>query len=114
MAGPEYVKMSGVERYYGQKNFLQSELELLHLVKGFKEYKKLRQEELMLKVSLKSKFSEVLELIKKLEKQLPKTGYKPMVERKKYEGVGKKKMNLSLQEEIIEVQEKLRKLQEGM
>lgn len=113
MVGLEYVKLSGVERYYGQKNFLQSELELLHLVKGFKEYKKLRHDELMLKVSLRSKLSEVLELIKKLEKQLPKTDYKPKVERK-HEIGGKKKISLSLQEEITEVQEKLRRLQEGM
>ena len=113
MAKSEYVRLSGSEKYYGQKNFLQSQLELLNLIDGFKKYKKLRQEELKLKISLKSKIAETLELMKKLDKLLPVTKYKPKVVRKRNSGEREKKISRSLQDEILEIKEKLRKLQRG-
>ena len=60
---------------------------------------------------LPAKISEALEAIKLFDKLLPRTNYKPEIERIKS---GKKKVNLSLQEEILEIKEKLRKLQGGM
>ena len=111
MANAEYVRVSDSEKFYGQNNLLKSQLELLKIIRGFGNYKRQRSEELRLKISLRAKISETLEAIKVFDKLLPRTNYKPEIERIKS---GKKKVNLSLQEEILEIKEKLRKLQGGM
>lgn len=72
----EYVRISHPERIYGQKNFLQSQLEFLNLIKNFRTYKNLRKEEFVLKVALKASIGEALDLIGKLDGKLPKTEFK--------------------------------------
>ncbi|MBU0760622.1 MAG: hypothetical protein KJ600_03470 [Nanoarchaeota archaeon] len=106
----EFVKLSSSEKFYGAKHLLQSQLELLNLVQSFRDYKTLRNEELVLKVALKSKVEGTLELIAKLEKVLPKTEYG--TREKVVKGGKKKEKKLSLKEEIERVREKLEKLRE--
>jgi len=113
MTKSEYVKVSHAENYFGQKNLLQSQLELLRIIGGFKSYKKLRSEELGLKVSLRAKIAEMTEALVKLDKLLPKTSYNSEEQKKEISEM-RKKRDLSLEEEISEIKEKLRKLQGGM
>ena len=105
----EYIRLSPGERFYGQKYLLQSQIEVLNLVKGFKEFLSLRDEELMLKVALKNKIAETLEFLARLNKILPKTKYKeePVNEEEKI----RHRERLSIQEEIDRIKNKLQKLQ---
>lgn len=107
----EYVRLSHSEKFNGQKEMLQSELELLDIVQSMRNYKKLRTEEMALKVSLKSKINEAIEAVKKLEGYFPKTNYKIPKGSKITETI---KKDLSLQEEIEAIREKLQRLREGV
>jgi len=104
----EYVGLSAGEREFGGKNILHGQLDLIDLLKSFKIYKLLRQEELLLKVGLKSKIGEVLELIDKFEKKLPKTSYSADEDKK--DNAKKRKRDMGLQAEVEEIHEKLEKL----
>jgi len=109
--GSEFVRLSHSERVYGQKSFLQSQLELLNLIKNFRTYKSLRKEEYELKVKLKAMVGETFDLIDKLDRKLPKTSYKvPKIGKK----VGILKKDMSIQEEMEELKGKLARLQGGM
>lgn len=111
----EFVRLSDPERVYGQRNLLHSQLEVLNLVKSFSNYNKLRKEEFELKVALKSKIGEVYELIDSLENKLPKSDYKiPKTIKSNFKEQKEKKQKLNVQEEMLELQEKLRRLQSGM
>ncbi len=68
----EFVKLSPHESVYTQKNLLYSELETLTATKHLLNYKFLKSDENKLKISLKSKISECLNLINSLDKTLPK------------------------------------------
>jgi len=114
--GTEFVRLSHPERIYGQTNFVQSQLEMLNLIKNFRTYKKLRKEEFTMKVSLKSKIGEALELIETLNRKLPKIVDSEVAkELKKGDGKEKgKKKDLSVQEEMEELQRKLIELRKEM
>jgi len=109
--GSEYVRLSYPERAYGQRNFLQAQLEILDLARGMQVYKKLRMDELVLKVTLKTLIHEVKTLIDKFDRYLPHVKYKA----KKVEPGEEKEewVDLSLEEEIERVRRKLEKLGGG-
>lgn len=110
--GYEYVRFSGTEKYFGQKNFLQSQLEVLNLIKSLSSYRKLRDEELLLKISLKNKIESCMEEINKLDKLLPKSSYLPHeIKRKVIKEEEIKEEDRTIEQEIVAVREKLRKLQ---
>lgn len=106
--GAEYVKLSHSERIYGQRNFLQAQLELLDLARGMQVYKKLRMDELVLKVTLKTLIHEVKTLIEKFDRYLPHVKYKA---KSKEKGEEKEQwVDLTLEEEIERVRRKLERL----
>ncbi len=107
MTKAEYVRLSLPEQNYGQKHLLASQLELLNLITSFRKYKDLRNEELVLKITLKNKVEETLGFIDKLEKSLPKADYEKPTHKSKKE-ISERK--LSLQEEIEKIRNKLAKL----
>lgn len=110
----EYVKISASESYYGQKNLLHAQLELLDLIKRIRNFKSLRDEELMLKVTLKSKAKEVTGTLEALNRTLPVSHYKEYYELKREAGKKKAKREkhfVSLQQEIEDVRSKLARLQ---
>lgn len=109
----EYVGLSGSEKKFGGKNLLQGQLDLLSILKSFKSYKLLRQEELLLKVGLKSKIGDVLELVDELEKKLPKTSYGKDDE-DRAERSRKRKRDFVLQAEVEDIHEKLERLRSGL
>jgi len=69
----EYMKLNHAEDVFGEKNLLQSELEILSILKRYQTYKKLRKEELKLKALLKKTINDTREEISKVDKLLPKT-----------------------------------------
>jgi len=106
--GSEYVRLSYPERAYGQRNFLQAQLEILDLARGMQTYKKLRMEELVLKLTLKNLVHEVESLIEKFDKFLPHVKFRA----KPREKGGEKEewVDLTLEQEIEQVRRKLEKL----
>lgn len=101
-----------LKEFMGRLIFLQSQLEILNLIKNFRTFKKLRKEEFIMKISLKSKIGEALELIENLNRKLPKIVASDEKEVKK-EGK-KKERKLSVQEEMVELQKKLMDLRKEM
>lgn len=109
MTNSEYVLISPSKNFFGEKNLLQSQLGLLNAVESFQKYKELRNEELVLKVTLKNKIEETLNWIDKLEKSLPAAHYKEAATPKEK----KQERKLSLEGEIARIREKLEKLGKG-
>ena len=72
----EYVGFNYSEKKFGQKSFLMAQLEILDSLKNIGEYKKLRQEELALKIALKVKISETLQKLEELNGLMPKSSFK--------------------------------------
>lgn len=69
----EFIKIQDQARKYGEKNLLISQLSTINLHQRVKEFKKLRKEELVLKLSLKKRIDEADESLSHLLKLLPKT-----------------------------------------
>ena len=111
----EYVKFSGPESVYGQKYLLHSELDLIGIVKKIKNYKKLRQEELVLRVALKEKIDSFLESLKMLDKLLPHDKL-PGLSKKRHAhdvpGVTQDRESLSLEQELEIIRRRLERLGE--
>ena len=79
----EYVKIKAPEIIYGETNLLQSQLNLINLLKQYQEYERLRKEEIFLKIDLKKKIGETSEFLEHLSKILPES--KLLEEQKKRE-----------------------------
>jgi DNA-directed RNA polymerase subunit H (RpoH/RPB5) len=90
----EYVKVKSPEIVYGKTNLLQSQLNLINLLKQYQEYEGLRKEEIFLKIDLKKKLSEASEFLEQLSKLLPESKFVEEQEKKE-----------ELQKEIIEKME---------
>jgi len=108
----EYVRLSGVEKAHGQKGLLYSQLELLDLIKRFKTYKLLRNEEMLLKVMLKAKIAEAMVNLKKLDKILPVVHFHEP-KRDKDNAQKKNATLINLHDEIEMVRRKIENLQRG-
>ena len=78
----EYIRISSPELVYGETNLLQSEISLLTMVQQYKEYETLRKEELLLKIELKKKISEVKEALSMLAKALPESKFEEEQDKK--------------------------------
>lgn len=113
MTKAEYVRLSPPEKDYGQKSLLNGQLELLRLIQSFHRFRVLRDEELILKVTLKNYLEETDKEIKKLERILPKAEYKKKEDESDEDKEDRKK-KLSLEEEIAKVRSKLAKLQKDL
>lgn len=113
MTKAEYVRLSPPEKGFGQKNLLNGQLELLRLIQSFHRFRVLRDEELILKITLKNYLQETDKEIKRLERILPKAEYKEHGDEDD-EGDEDRKKNLTLEEEIAKVRSKLAKLQKDI
>lgn len=99
-----YVKVDSSEQVYGKKNLLYSEMEILTLIQHIRAYKKLRTDELALKILLKKKSEEITAELKVLDSLLPKEKYEKE-ESPEQKVVGKQRQDLEL--EIAEIQRKI-------
>jgi len=106
----EYVGLNHVEKKYGEKELLNVQLEILDSLKRFKSFKKLREEEHVLRIALKSGIGQAKEALKVLGGFLPKTDYKLESEGSEEELSGEE---VSLAREIEEIRRKLWALREG-
>jgi len=100
----EYIKISPTEKVYGAKNLLTAQLNILNSHKDIREYRKLRNEEFALKVSLKSKLNEAFSTLEILDKLLPKIRIDEEIEEKHPE-------DLSIEQQSSLIREKLKRLQ---
>jgi uncharacterized protein YwgA len=113
MTKAEFVRLSPPETEFGHRNVLNGQLDLLKLIKSFHRFRVLRDEELVLKVTLKNYIDATNKEINRLGRLLPKAAYKEASE-EKGKKEKKKKEKLSLEEEIAKVRAKLSKLRGDM
>ncbi len=113
----EYVKFSGREGLYGEKNLLKTELGMLGFIRRIRTYKKLRNEELALKIVLKKKVDEVKEQLEILDKILPHTKMGGLIKRPKPKNENialsiEDKAALTLEQEVETIRRKLEMLKD--
>jgi len=120
----EFVKLTGIEIEYGDRNLLHSQLELLSMVKRYKTFHDLRKREFSLKIKIKNLLKEAKTELAELEKVLPKIKLEeekvievtlPRNPPKMTESIKKsdnKERESKLDTEIEEIKRKLSSLQE--
>ena len=108
----EYVRLSHPEKTYSHKALLQSQIELMNITKRLKEYKRLKKEEFVLKLALGAKIDEALAEIDILEKSLPRVALRQENKQIPTEDKKQKEENLTLEQEIDLIRQKLSRLQE--
>ncbi len=106
----EYVRFNPQESLYGQRNFLNSELDILNLVKVVRNFKKLRSDEHVLRATLKNKMNELIETLNMLDKLLPPGHFR--LHREESAGLKEKEETLTLDQEIEMIRRKLEKLRD--
>ena len=106
----EYVKISRQEAMYGQKSFLTAQLDVLDIIKRYLTYQKLRKQEFLAKIELKDKIEEVRNSIILLERGLPKVYSEESEKKKKIQLETDSKEEVSLEQEIELIKEKLIRL----
>ena len=87
----EFIKLTGPEVEYGDRNLLHSQLDLLLMIKRYQSYEEIRKEELQLKIKLKKLVSDVKSHLDHLEKMLPKTKL----------GLEEEKMEIEIPEKVM-------------
>ena len=102
----EYVRFTSPESIYGQKHILHSEFCLITAAKKIQAYRKLRQEELTLRIALKKRINELLDDLKLLDKLLPQDKLAGLEETKKGKSQ-KDKGPLSLEQELEIIRRRL-------
>ena len=107
----EYIKFSVPERIYGDKNLLHSELELLGIIKRITNYKKLRKDDLILRLTLKKKIEDILENLKLLDKLLPHSKMAGLLKQRAGEEAIEEGEKLTLEQEIEAIRRRLEKLE---
>lgn len=103
-----YIKLEPAENLYIKKNLLQSQLELLQTIKHQQIYKKLRKQELIIKIELKKILEEAIGEFKLLNKLLPKT---QTIQHPKGEKIILESGRKSLESELLAIKAKLAQLQ---
>ena len=71
----EYIKISSEELTYSQKNILESQIDVISLMRTISNYKKLRTEEIMAKLQFKEVIEQLKENMNYLDKLLPNSEF---------------------------------------
>jgi len=100
----EYIRLSKEECLYSKRNLLSTEAACLITIKRLKEYKKLRDEEFVLKIAAKKKLNEVIEEMLILEKFLPRAH---VPKQSSEENEIKDSEKFSLEHELEEIRQKI-------
>lgn len=103
----EYIQLSASEIEYGEKNLLNAELQLLGAMKLSDSYHELRKQEINLKIQLKKKVAELKQNLAELEKCLPAVKEEEHREKKTTDYIQSKKVKPE-EEPISPVQKNLR------
>lgn len=122
----EYVKISHPELVFGKANLLQSEINILTIMKNYRTFQSIRKEELFLKIELKNKIEELKAFANNLDKMIPQVEKDKREKEKKIqreikqviqksqeaeEKKEQKEGKTSLEQEIEAIRERLKKLQ---
>ncbi len=99
----EYVRFKKSEKKSIQKSFLTSQILLLDSLKRYNIYRKLRTEEMLLKIALKTKIEHVNNDMKSFEKFMPKTN----LSSKDFPQIEEERKNYTLEEEIDLIKKKI-------
>ncbi len=105
----EYIGLDKSERIFAKRNLLHSQMEILEIIKKIREYQKVREEKLAIKLLIKKKANEAIEELKALYKQLPSINEKAKEELEEIKHEHKKREDLEL--EIEEIKRQIEKLQ---
>jgi hypothetical protein len=116
-----HVKLEHKEALQSKKDILSSEMNLLRILQIIKKYHWLRSEELQLKLKFNKKIKEMVANIKKLQKILPELQI-PSILKKEYNGIKTEKVEMEIEEtgdspydknleqQLLEIQEKLKSI----
>lgn len=105
----EYIRLDPSIRAYGKKTMLYCEMDLLAVLKRYEKYKKIREDELILKKALRKSILELKEILRKLSRDIPEikeNKFKPVEiskERKKHD---------ELEDEISEIKRRISEISE--
>lgn len=102
----EYVNLSSSEIEYGQRNLLNSELEILETIKLSTSYHHLRKQEINLKIEFKKKLSELKQAVAEFEKLLPDMKEEKPLEKKNPAFIQSKKV-IPQEEPIVPIQKNI-------
>ncbi|MEI6731246.1 MAG: hypothetical protein WCK90_01045 [archaeon] len=72
----EYIRFVNPQVKFGQKTVLEAQLSLLNSMKHMREYKRLRDQELILKIHLRKKIEEAKTSLELLDHALPKSQFR--------------------------------------
>lgn len=101
----EYIKLEKTEKAYTKKHILQSEISLLNSVKRYQEYRKLRKQELLMKILFKEKLEDIKNSLVTFDRFLPRVKNHNFKEEEELD-----KEHHTLEQELDEIKKKLEKL----
>jgi len=106
----KHIKLNYDEAIFGKKQLLHSEVDILNLLKRFKNYRLLRKKENLTRNKLKSTLTSLRAKTSVLLGSFPKEeSEKIKINRPKFRKIGQSKQN-KIHEELAEIQRKLEKL----
>lgn len=114
-----HLKLERAEALLSKKEILLSEKSLVEIMKTIRNYKALRKQELLLKIKLQKKLIEIHVTLKKLQNSFPKQKIIELPTSKDYEmkyleqkikNAKEKKYHQDLEDELREIQEKLKSI----
>jgi uncharacterized protein HemY len=114
-----HLKLERTEALLSKKEILLSEKSLVEIMKTIRNYQELRKQELLLKIKLQKKLTEAHALLKKLQNSFPKQKIIDLPTKKDYEmnfleeklkQAKEKKYHKDLEDELKEIQDKLRNI----
>lgn len=112
--GAEYVRFENTEAKNHKRALLETQVHVLQSAKQLQTYKKIRAEELLLKIQLKQKVEALYEQLELLNRLLPATEFKLPTHK---ESAPSNKQDLpeqhssTLEDELASIQRKLQTLQ---
>ena len=106
-----HVRVEYEEAIESRKQFLESQLNILEILKRLKKYKLLRKRELILKTKLKQSFSSLHSEINQLQNHLPKSESEGKLRIKKIKAKQETEKDKNLESQLQEIREKLARLQ---
>jgi hypothetical protein len=106
-----YSKLDYEEAVSAKKNILEMQKNLLNSINKIESYKDLRKKELILKLKMKNNFKNIDDHIKKINNHLPETKSIKHIKIVKAKGEKEVKRNLSIQEQLLDIQKRLSELQ---
>ncbi len=103
-----HIRLDYDDAFYGKKELLNSELNILTILKRFKSYQLLRRKESIAKSKLRNQLQSIKVRIKNLDETIPTKKISKSKEKKKT--LTRDKESRGIQEELDEIRRKLEEL----